>query len=306
MNQQAHTMIQAALVADALSLPAHWNYDSEAISARWGLITELHTPPAEGYHGGQPAGGQTHYGVQALVLLDTLAAQQGPFDAAAFMASWRKFWASTPPSYMDGATRQTLAHLEAGAPVLEAGSPSSDWGGASRGVPLIAATLKQDERTAVAAVMAQTELTHRDPVVIEGAAFWTRAVRHVAAGKPVPEALEAAATAEYLALPAVEMLARALATLPQGGVAAVQALGPACGIQGALPATLALALLYADDLEMALIENVMAGGDSAARGLALGALLGAKPGAQVPERWLMAWQARERVNAALGGLATRP
>jgi ADP-ribosylglycohydrolase len=111
--------------------------------------------------------------------------------------------------------------------------------------------------------------------------------------------------AEYLALPAVEMLARALAAIPQGGVAAVQALGPACGIAGALPATLVLALLYPDELETALIENVMAGGDSAARGLALGALLGARPGAFVPERWLAAWQARDRVGAAWGTSAGR-
>jgi ADP-ribosylglycohydrolase len=117
MNQQARTIIQAALVADALTLPAHWNYDSEAISRQWGLITEMLAPQAGGYHGGQSTGGQTHYGAQALVLLDSLAAHQGRFDPAAFMAAWRQFWQSNPPSYLDGATRNALANMDAGATI---------------------------------------------------------------------------------------------------------------------------------------------------------------------------------------------
>ncbi|MBC7543041.1 MAG: ADP-ribosylglycohydrolase family protein, partial [Candidatus Sericytochromatia bacterium] len=84
-----------------------------------------------------------------------------------------------------------------------------------------------------------------------------------------------------------------------GGVAAVQSLGAACAVGAAFPATLALALAHPTDLEAALIENAMAGGDSASRGLFLGMLLGASSGAIVPQRWLTAWQANSRVAAFL-------
>ena len=42
-----------------------------------------------------------------------------------------------------------------------------------------------------------------------------------------------------------------------------------------------------DDFETALIENTNAGGDNAARGLALGMVLGAMHGrSRIPKRWL--------------------
>jgi ADP-ribosylglycohydrolase len=292
----------ASLLADALALPAHWNYDPAAIEARWGRVTDLQAPPAGSYHAAQPRGGQTHYGVQALLLLEFLAARGGRFEAAPWLEVWRRYWASATDSYVDGATRQTLANLEGGADPLAAGSPSSDWGGAARIAGLVAATLAAPEAEALAAVMAQTSLTHRDPAVVEGAAFWTRAVRAVAGGAPVPEALAAAAAADYAALPAKNWLDRANGVAERGAVEAVATLGAACGIGGALPSTLAIALAHAEDLEGALIANVMAGGDSAARGLALGMLLGAAPGAVLPDRWLAAWVARPRVEAALTGL----
>ncbi|HSO10397.1 MAG TPA: ADP-ribosylglycohydrolase family protein, partial [Desulfoprunum sp.] len=55
----------------------------------------------------------------------------------------------------------------------------------------------------------------------------------------------------------------------------------------ALPAAVHLILRYETDLRQALIENVMAGGDSAARGLVVGMILGAAGGpAAIPPEWL--------------------
>ncbi|MEB3327774.1 MAG: ADP-ribosylglycohydrolase family protein [Candidatus Sericytochromatia bacterium] len=302
MSHPAHTLVTASLVADALALPAHWVYDPAAIAARWGRLIELEAPPADSYHAGQLRGGQTHYGLQALLLLEAVADAGGRFDARAWAEAWQGCWAGDPGAYADGATRQTLANMAAGADWLEAGSGSSDWGGAARLAGVVAATLDRSEEEAVGVAMAQTDVTHRDPVVIEAAAFWMRAVRAAAAGAPVAEALARAASAGYEVLPAGAMLAQAQEAAKLGAVAAVAALGPACGVAGALPSTMALALAHAGDLEGALIANVMAGGDSAARGLALGLLLGAAPGAEVPARWLAAWGARPRVEVALARL----
>jgi ADP-ribosylglycohydrolase len=68
-----------------------------------------------------------------------------------------------------------------------------------------------------------------------------------------------------------------------------------------LPAVFAILLRHGDDLETALIENVMAGGDSAARGVVLGTILGAAHGRRaVPARWLEGLQAREKIAEFLG------
>jgi ADP-ribosylglycohydrolase len=57
---------------------------------------------------------------------------------------------------------------------------------------------------------------------------------------------------------------------------------------------------YENDLEPALIENVMAGGDSAARGMAVGMVLGAHLGRDaIPERWLSEMKTTGRIEALL-------
>jgi ADP-ribosylglycohydrolase len=58
-------------------------------------------------------------------------------------------------------------------------------------------------------------------------------------------------------------------------------------VEDALPATAYLALKYHDDLVRGLVANTNLGGDNAARGAVLGALLGAANGPGVfPESWV--------------------
>lgn len=290
------TLLEASLVADALALPAHWVYEPAAIERSFGRVEELVAPPETSYHASRPAGAHTHYGDQALTLMASLAPGQG-FDPKAFAAQWRGMWADYP-GYRDGATKTTLANLEAGMPAHGAGSPSSDLGGASRIAPLLVALADEPDEAVVEAAYAQTALTHRDVAVCDAAAFLVRATRAVLRGASVPEAIATAAQANYYTLPVAQSLEAARAALAAGSVIeAVQALGPACGVSGAFPAMLAIALAHPDDLEAALVANVMAGGDSAARGLGLGMILGAAQGAAVPARWRAAWLARPRVEA---------
>lgn len=71
----------------------------------------------------------------------------------------------------------------------------------------------------------------------------------------------------------------------------------------ALPAVLQLVLTHEDDLEQCLIENVMAGGDSAARGLAAGMILGARLGMDaIPARWLADLRQRKHIEQLLAQL----
>jgi ADP-ribosylglycohydrolase len=62
---------------------------------------------------------------------------------------------------------------------------------------------------------------------------------------------------------------------------------------------------YEDRLEEGLIQNVMAGGDSAGRGLLVGLVLGAWGGrAAIPDRWLSGWPAADEINALLDQIET--
>jgi ADP-ribosylglycohydrolase len=301
MTRQARlaTALRASLIADALVLPAHWIYDPAALAGRFGRLTEILPPPADGYHAGQPAGGQTHYGVQTLALMAALQGQAA-FDPEAFMAVWEGV-VGDYTGYRDGATKITLANLAADLPRTEAGSPSSDLGGASRIAPLLVALDGVGDEAVVAAAKAQTRLTHRDPGTGDAAAFLALTTRRILSGATVAAAMAAAATEDYDVLPVADYLAIATDAVELGPTGAVQRLGASCDVTGALPATMALALAYGADLETALIENAMAGGDSAARGLALGMMLGAVDGAVVPPRWLAAWQAAPQVEAFLTG-----
>ncbi|MGL5019987.1 MAG: ADP-ribosylglycohydrolase family protein, partial [Luteolibacter sp.] len=69
--------------------------------------------------------------------------------------------------------------------------------------------------------------------------------------------------------------------------AATKTHGLTCHVPDAFPGVCHLLMRHPDDLAAALTASVEAGGDSAARGMILGMVHGAKPDAKpLPEHWL--------------------
>jgi len=292
-------LLEGALAADSLTLPAHWNYDQDEIARLFGRITELQAAPAEGYHPGKGRGAQTHYGDQTLVLMESLEACGGNFVMDDFARRWRSFWDDSK-SYRDHATKDTLAHLQEGRGLTRAGSDSTELGGAARIAPVLLALRNEDQPTIIAAVRAQTALTHAAPVVVDAAEFIARTVFLLMRGVTTASALHMAVSLPYKALAAERYLQQAEATRDLSTAEAVDELGQSCPMDKALPSVFAILLRHGDNLETALIENVMAGGDSAARGLVLGTLLGAAHGRRaIPERWIEPLLARPQVETFL-------
>jgi ADP-ribosylglycohydrolase len=288
-------LLWGALVADSLALGAHWIYDQGVIASRFGRVTELLAPAPDGYHPGKGRGGQTHYGDQALVLLESLDACGGNFVVDDFARRWRQFW-SESKAYRDHATKETLAHLEAGQGLTRAGSDSGELGGAARVVPLLVALRNEDVPTFVAAARAQTAFTHAAPEVVDAAEFIARLVLLLMRGVTIASALRMTASLPYKTLPAEKYLRQAEEVRSLPIAQALESLGLSCPLDKALPSVFAI-LLREEDLETSLIENVMAGGDSAARGLMLGLALGAAHGRRaVPERWIEPLQAKPEVE----------
>ena len=84
---------------------------------------------------------------------------------------------------------------------------------------------------------------------------------------------------------------------------AVKHFGQMCDVNAAFPGVIHLVARYEDNLREALIENVMAGGDSAARGMIAGMLLGAFHGlTAIPEPWLTELAARRRIFSLLADI----
>jgi ADP-ribosylglycohydrolase len=291
-------MVFGSFVADSLALGAHWIYDQDALEQKFGRVTELLTPLPNSYHPRKQAGDQTHYGDQALVLLDSLAAQ-GRYDHADFAKRWEQLWVDYP-DYLDHATKETLANLKTGG----GPSDSEELGGAARIAPLLASLAHAPLEAQIAAARDQTALTHGTAIAQEAAEFLTRTVHGILDGAEILPALEKASRASYDSLTPKEYLARVVETQSLDIRAAADELGQACPAEQALPTVIALISRYSDDVETALIENVMAGGDSAARGLTLGLLLGAQHGrSALPPRWVAKLKDSAKIEKFLRGLA---
>lgn len=297
MPAAARQMVLAAFTADALALGAHWIYDTRRIDRELGRVTELRDPRPPTYHPTKVRGDFTHYGDQTLVLLESMAARGG-FDAEHFAGAWQAFF-GTYTGYFDGATRKTLENIGAGKKATEAGSGSDDLAGAARIAPLVFAYRRSEARLAEAARQ-QTRMTHDTPEVAGAAEYFARVARRVLAGQPVVEALVEVRDAFFRSEPFGGWVDDGIESAAEDTRQAIGRFGQMCEAPAAFPATVHLIARYADRLEEGLIENVMAGGDSAGRGMIAGMVLGACSGAGgLPERWLSALRARERIERLL-------
>ncbi len=297
---RARFLVLASFAADALALGPHWIYDPERIRREFGRIEDLTDPRPPTYHPTRRKGEFTHYGDQALVLLRSLA-DRGGFDEELFSANWRALF-NGYTGYVDGATRRTLENLASGKPPSTAGSDSADLSGAARIAPLVFA-LRSRPAELRRAARRQCALTHHHPLVVAAAELLARLTLEVLAGKR-----PAAVLSELAADPALEedlrrAIREGLESAAQDTLAAILRFGQACGVKSAFPGAVHLIARYEENPAQGLIENVMAGGDSAARGLAAGMVFGAWKGKEaVPDRWVAGMKARGEIESLLDRL----
>ena len=255
------TLLEAALVADSLALAPHWIYDPTEIFAKFGVLEGPLKPLPGSYHEAQPLGGQTHYGHQVVLLAETVAAG---WSIETFRERQRAFW-QTSNSYKDRATKAFLEGDE---------GVSDDLAGASRAVAVFDLS---DENEAVRIASEQAALTHSSQVT-EVAASLTRLAFALKRGEVLRTSIESEFSDS-------QWLTKAREVEHLEPTEALGKLGRDCSIGSALPSLLYL-LLRGRSYKETLLENVMAGGDSAARGLLLGGLLAAEQGeGAVPEEW---------------------
>ena len=284
MKEKPKAMVLASFAADSLALGAHWIYNTRVIDKKFGRVDHYIKPERPTYHPTKDRGEFTHYGDQTLLLLESVAECNG-FNLTDFSGRWQVLF-DHYDGYMDGATKGTLENLASGKSPAEAGSGSDDLAGAARIASLVYA-YRHDLQELVAAARAQTAFTHNHSAVIESAAFFATITCEILAGTAPLAAIEKARKDEAHSDLFGEWIQMGLESAGRDSRQAILDLGQMCEIPAAFPAVIHLVAKYENDLEAALVENVMAGGDSAGRGLLAGMVLGAHLGmAAIPPPWL--------------------
>ena len=292
--QKAHAMVLASFVADSLALGAHWIYDTAKIRDSFGQVDHLLAPDPGSYHSGKSRGDFTHYGDQALVLLESLASE-GKFDLNAFARSWRRFFADYK-GYVDKATKGTLINFENGADPSYSGSSSTDLAAVGRIAPLVL-WYPDSLDGFLDAAAAQTRMTHNHPYVLESAEFFSIVAWKALQGADPVSALQDTARAHSWDSPIGDWLTKGMSSADLDTVDAIKNLGQSCHTQDAFPSVVHLIVKYSGSLREALIRNVMAGGDSAGRGMVVGMVLGAHLGLEaVPSDWMNGLKQGERIR----------
>lgn len=284
MRENAKALVLAAFVADALALGGHWVYNTSVIEKKYGRLTRYENPLGKSYHPTKKRGEFTHYGDQMYLLLETVANLPG-FELSHFSKTWRHFF-QTYDGYIDKATETTLENFKADKGPGESGSSSTDLAGAARIAPL-AYFYRNDKEKFFASARAQTVMTHNHPDVISCATFFSEVVWEVLAGIPPSEAIQGLVQRRYNRSRLKEWTDAGAESRDLPTRQAISDFGQMCAAEAAFPSVIHLIFKYESNLKDALVENVMAGGDSAARGMMTGMVLGAHLGMDaIPDHWL--------------------
>jgi len=264
-------LIWGALLGDAYSLGGHWVYDQEALANATLNLKGLN-PPLATYHPTKKAGDFTHYGDQTLWLLEHVNDAK-TYDPYNYAKIWQEKM-NNYEGYVDGASQTTLTNLNEGASFMGSGSDAHDLSIVGRHAPILFAVKNIDE--ILERVKFHTFLTHMNKEVLDASKYIVEVTLAMVYDLDVETTLKERA-AFYGDMVKEEVhKAFELKDLPSNE--AINTLGASCGVKGALASTVYLLLNYHNDFEALLKANVLAGGDSAARAMVAGMVVGARYG----------------------------
>jgi ADP-ribosylglycohydrolase len=302
MSSKSNAIVMTSLAADALALGAHWIYNVRQIDQEIGRVESLRAPLPTSFHKNRTRGDLTHYGDQTIVLLKSLLEANG-FSLEAFATAWRRFM-ETDDGYRDQATKDSLNHFAQGASPDNSGSSSSDLGGAARIAPLVYG-YRHDEDRLLNSVRQQTAMTHGNADVVESGVYFAKVVLSVRQGQDPLKAMEVVVQNDFDRPPFDRWVRDGLKSRTKDTREAIRQFGQACDVAAAFPGVVHIIAKYQHSPREGLIANVMAGGDSAARGLLAGMVFGAYAGMDaVRQEWVDDLQSRPVIERCLAAMAS--
>ena len=305
-------------IGDALAMPVHWYYNREALQKDYGLVTDYmpprnphpdsilwrssyRAPNAKGeilhdqarywgqrgihYHQFLKAGENT-LNVKICRLLIESINQNSTYHAGDFLSRYIAFM-TTPgnhqDTYIEECHRGFFTNYARGLPPQKCGVEEKHIGGLVGLVPIVVSYSNRPDKAREAA-LTHLALTHPGRKMETAGKLFVDLLLKVLKGIPLDAAILENLDSQnnlFLGYPFLKWLKD-----PDEAV-----IGPrfssACYVEDAVPAVIYLALKYHDDPETALIVNTNLGGDNAARGSVLGAMLGAAHGVEkFPDRWV--------------------
>jgi ADP-ribosylglycohydrolase len=322
MKNQIHSKSQGTLygfcIGDALAMPVHWYYNRQALFEDYGRVTDYlaprnphpdsilwrstyAAPNSRGeilhdqarywgqkgihYHQFLKAGENT-LNVKIGGLLIESINQNGTYDSEDFLKRYITFM-TTPgyhhDTYIEECHRNFFDNYARGLPPGKCGVDEKHIGGLVGIIPIVVFYNNLPHK-AWNAGLEHLALTHPGAKMANAGSLLIEILLKVLNGTPLKVAVLEEIEKQQNPLvghPFVKWLDD-----PDDWV-----IGPrfstACYVEDSVPAVLYLALKYHHDPENALIVNTNLGGDNAARGSVLGALLGAEHGVErFPRRWI--------------------
>ncbi len=294
MHERIVNAVIGAFAADAYALGAHWVYDPDKLENLPIDWRDLNDPQAM-WHEGKKAGDFTHYGDQMLFLLESLA-QEGHFSLEKFQTYWEAAMRHYG-GYIDGATRKTLENLDA-QKSGPAGSDSTDLSICGRIAPLL--LVEELDSSFLPQVERVVSMTHNSTLALNASACFARMLLEIIGGSTIRDAILTCKASFPEFAPWIEM---GLESARDDTASTLRRFGPACSIDGGFAGVIHL-LAKNDSFEMTMIKNAQAGGDSSARGMIAGMILGAS-GAVIPEHWLSKMNLYAHIRSLIETIASR-
>ena len=298
MSDNKEALVMASFAGDSLALGIHWIYSTRRIAEEFGRVDTFLTPQQDSFHPTKDRGEFTHYGDQTLVLLQALAEKKA-FDLEDYSRRWQALFADYK-GYYDQATRATLHNFSRGASPQESGSSSNDIAGAARIAPIVYFH-RDDLGTLVVSARAQTSMTHADPLAVDSAELFARVSYKVLKGYSPTDAVSAVAEEHFKETPFHSWVDAGVKSAARDSIEVIREFGRSCHTPEAFPGIIHLIAKYDMDLKEALVQAVMAGGDSAARAMIVGMILGAHLGMDaLPDEWISSMKKTQDIRCLLG------
>ena len=192
-----------AIVADALCLGSHYEYDAQKILKAYGnKPIEKFMSPGEmmggqthgigwgerNYHPGKKAGGTTDYGDYNILILEHLASisdRVRPFSVQALIPHWMNRLENGWGSWICTMTKETYAQIKQGLPVERLGGISN-----AMAIRHVAAHAYYDDEETLVDVARKAMFTHKDLHALGGGEFFARVTHRVIHGQKPQEAIE--------------------------------------------------------------------------------------------------------------------
>ena len=268
-----------AFVGDAMALGPHWIYDTNKLNDNFYPIKGLTNPLGDSFHKNKTKGDFTHLGDQLILLVDFLEKNK-EFNKKEFLNEFEK-WYKEYSGYKDKAMKKTIENIEKEEFI---GSKSDEFSGI-KVLPVLYYYYGHDLDNLNMVSKRIIKSTHDNEFVIELGQFFIKLMKEVEKGILPSQGIEN--IKDKFSNKINKYIMKAKSNLEKDTIKSINLLGQMCSSEASFPSTIYLLLKYENSFEKAILKNVLAGGDSAARGIIIGSILAQYHGIEeIPKEWI--------------------